>query len=190
MQTAVQADQVTVTGTGYFGASRRQVRQLAWQLGASYSGDLTHGTTTHLVCRDPSVSLSEKVGVADAWSIPVVEHAWLLDCVANKAVLPVDQYKVLRAPTMLQTVPPVPVTFTARTGEPNRPGNGLYELTPASSLPSADCHEIELLRAADSPTNCQLADLLLSTTVSPTAGTAVIAVMNMLYTGSVKGKHG
>ncbi len=171
MQTAFQADQVTVTGTGYFGASRREVRQLAWRLGAAYCGDLTHGVTTHLVCKDATQPITEKVKMAEAWGIPVVDHSWLLDSIARQIVLLTEKYALVPPSFLAKGVPPA--TLTTRSSK-HRTAKYMLDKQPASSKRSqshaADSEEVELLRAADSPTNCQLADLLLSTTLSPASG--------------------
>ncbi len=110
MQTALHADQVTVTGTGYFGVSRREVRQLAWRLGAAYCGDLTHGVTTHLVCKDAAQPITEKVKMAEAWGIPVVDHSWLLDSVARQTVLLTEKYALVPPSILANGVPPASVT--------------------------------------------------------------------------------
>ena len=171
MQTAFHADQVTVTGTGYFGASRREVRQLAWRLGAAYCGDLTHGVTTHLVCKDAAQPSTEKVKMAEAWGIPVVDHSWLLDSVARQTVMLTEKYAVVPLSTLAKGVSPA--TVTARSSK-HRTAKHMLDKQLASSegcqSHAADNEEVELLRAADSPTNCQLADLLLSTTLSPASG--------------------
>ncbi|DBA70623.1 TPA: hypothetical protein ACH3X2_012009 [Trebouxia sp. C0005] len=171
MQTAFQADQVTVTGTGYFGAARREVRQLAWRLGAAYCGDLMHGVTTHLVCKDAAQPITEKVKMAEAWGIPVVDHSWLLDSVARQVVLLPEKYALVPPSILAKSVPPA--TVTARSSK-HRTAKHLHDKQLVSSRRSqshaADNEDIELLRAADSPTNCQLADLLLSTTLSPASG--------------------
>ena len=164
------SDQVTVTGTGYFGASRHEVRQLTWQLGAQYSGDLTYGVTTHLVCKDSLLPDSEKVTVAHAWGIPVVQHAWLVDSVHQGTFLSVETYGIgtnSSAPTTL-----LPAFVTAKAGR-HTPAH--HELTSSSNCSdaqqttSADMIEVEVLRKA-APISCQLADLVLATTDSPTVG--------------------
>ena len=170
MQTSLQADQVTLTGTGYFGASRRDVRQLAWRLGAAYCGDMTHGVTTHLVCKDVKQPVTEKVRVAAAWGIPVLDHAWLLDSVAQQALLPVEKYAVV--PPSLLADRLTPVTVTARSSKHISGEQELNQPQPHTDASSVHSDSVELLRAADSPTNCQLADLLLSTILSPVTGSS------------------
>ena len=179
MQTAFQADQVTVTGTGYFGASRREVRQLAWRLGAAYCGDLTHGVTTHLVCKDAAQPITEKVKMAEAWGIPVVDHSWLLDSVATQTVLLTEKYALVPPSILAKGVPPA--TVTARTSKHVTAKRMLDKQLASSNISqshAADNEEVELLRAADSPTNCQLADLLLSTTLSPASGSSADAFIS------------
>lgn len=171
MQTTSQADQVTVTGTGYYGASRREVRQLARRLGAAYCGDLTHGVTTHLVCKDAAQPIAEKVKVAEAWGIPVVDHSWLLDSVARQSVLLTEKYALVQPSILAKGVPPA--TVTAKSSKHGTAEDMLDKQLPSSKRSqshAADIEEVELLRAADSPTNCQLADLLLPTTLTPASG--------------------
>lgn len=172
MQTSLQADQVTLTGTGYFGASRRDVRQLAWRLGAAYSGDLMHGITTHLVCKDVTQPATEKVRVAAAWGIPVIDHAWLLDSITEKTLLPAEKYALV-PPTLLADRLPS-VTVTARSSRHISGEHGPSKSQPHTDVSSvhSDSIEVELLRAAGSPRNCQLADLLLSTILSPMTGSS------------------
>ncbi|KAL3141056.1 hypothetical protein ABBQ32_005566 [Trebouxia sp. C0010 RCD-2024] len=164
-------DLVTITGTGYFGAFRREVRQLTWKLGAQYSGDLTYGVTTHLVCKDSFLPDSEKVNVAHAWGIPTVRHAWLLDSVQHGSFLSVDTYGLdanSLAPTNL-----LPACLTARAGRHTRTHLNMKSsshCSDAQQANSADTIEVEVLRKAAS-ISCQLADLVLATTNSPTAGT-------------------
>ena len=161
-------DQVTVTGTGYCGAFRQGVRQLTWQLGAQYSGDLTYGVTTHLVCKDSFPPDTEKVSVARAWGIPIVQHEWLLDSVQQGGFLPVDPYCLAPKSSAAARLLPASVTLRA-----NRHKATSYNITPSSPLHtnSADVIDIEVLRDDSSPIACQLADLLLATPTSPTAGT-------------------
>ena len=162
------ADQVTVTGTGYFGTSRRDIRQLVGELGARYSGDLTYGVTTHLVCKDSCLPDSEKVSVASAWGIPVVQHDWLLDSLQQGNFLSVDRYCVAGNTLAPANLLPASVTLT-----PGRQ-KATNANTTASSLPqfcSTDVMDIEVLRSNSSPVACQLADLLLATPTSPATGT-------------------
>ena len=181
MQTPTQADQVTVTGTGYFGASRTHVRQLAWRLGASYSGDLTHGVTTHLVCKDSSVPASEKVNIARSWGIPVVDHTWLIQSIANEAVLPVESYALPALSSSLHRGLPDSV-ITRASKDRTATGCAQQKLcTDAQHSGSTDCLDIELLRAADSTTTYQLADLLLSTALSPNSGMSAY-IFKMCFT--------
>jgi dihydrodipicolinate reductase len=44
-----QQKQLVVTSSGFKGAAKNQIKQLAADLGALYSGELVRGLTTHLV---------------------------------------------------------------------------------------------------------------------------------------------
>ena len=160
-------DQVTVTGTGYFGTSRQDVRRLTRQLGARYSGDLIYGVTTHLVCKDSRLPDSEKVSVARAWSIPIVHHAWLLASLQQGGFCSEDRYRL--APSASAPGNLLPDSVTLRAGRPNAAHHNRFTKFPPPSY-SADTNDVEVLRSCSSPVACQLADLLLSTPTSPTAG--------------------
>ena len=160
------ADQVTVTGTGYFGTSRRDIRQLVCRLGAQYSGDLTYGVTTHLVCKDSCLPDSEKVSVASAWGIPIVQHDWLMDSLQQGTILSVDRYCLSRSASAPADL--LPASVTPRPGRQKAAHN-----TTASSPPqscSTNTFDVEVLRSDASPVACQLADLLLATPTSPATG--------------------
>lgn len=160
-------DQVTVTGTGYFGTSRQDVRQLTRQLGAQYSGDLIYGVTTHLVCKDSRLPDSEKVSVARAWGIPIVHHAWLLASLQQGAFCSEDRYCL----ALDASAPPslLSASVTLRAGRPKAAHHDRSTTSPPHST-SADAIDVEVLRSSSSPVTCQLADLLLGTPTSPTAG--------------------
>lgn len=161
------ADQVTVTGTGYFGTCRRDIRQLVCQLGAQYSGDLTYGVTTHLVCKDSCLPDSEKVTVASAWGIPIVQHEWLLDSLQQGTFLSVDRYCLAR-----NTSVPAKLLSDSVILRPGKQKATNYN-TASSSPPeccSTDAIDVEVLRSNSSPVACQLADLLLATPTSPATG--------------------
>ena len=170
MSSLLSADQVVITGTGYFGASRREIRQLAWKLGAQYRGDLTHSETTHLVCRDTGLPDSEKVSVAHTWGIAVVQHSWLSDSVDCQTVLPVQKYLLpLKIPAAVSLVPGMFSSTSARVGS--------YSSSPQrQQLPSIQSHwhseaiQVEVLRAAEVTEPSPLAALLMSTTLSPNTG--------------------
>ena len=164
-----ETDQVTVTGTGYFGAARQHVRQLTRQLGARYSGDLIHGVTTQLVCQDKLVSVNEKVRVASAWGIPIVQHAWLVDSVEKGSFLPIDEYCLIASTLKADTVLSATVTARPRSYQSAHGSNSLSYPSQSESDVSR-MGETEVLRCADAPTNCQLADLLLATALSPHTG--------------------
>ena len=150
MSSSRPADQVVITGTGYFGAFRRQIRQLAWKLGAQYRGDLTHGVTTHLVCRDTALPDSEKVSVAHTWGVSVVQHRWLCDSVACQTVLPVHKYLI-----HFETPAPVYTSHSCDNIQAQRQPEPV---------------QVEGLRAAEANAVFSLADLLLSNTLSPKTG--------------------
>ena len=165
-----EKDQLSVTGTGYFGAARRHVRQLTWQLGARYSGDLIHGVTTQLVCKDNLVPDNEKIRVASAWGIPIVPHAWLADSAQKGSFLPVDKYCLIPSAPKDDTALSASVTPRPRRHQATRCSHSPSH--PSQSESDLSCMgEVEVLRRADLPTNCQLADLLLGTAISPHAGT-------------------
>lgn len=165
-----KSDQVTVTGTGYFGGCRREVRQLTRQLGAQYSGDLTYGVTTHLVCKDNLLSSREKVNVAHAWGIPIVQHAWLLDSVRQGTPLSVDTYCFdLNSSAAASLLPVCLAAQSSRQAATCHSTTRLFPCSDATQTNSSDMIEVEVLRKA-APVSCQLADLLVASPESPTAG--------------------
>ena len=65
---------------GFFGEARQQVRALVEALGATYSGELVDGLSTHLVCaHGANCNGVLKVKKAQEWGIPVVRVEWLTD---------------------------------------------------------------------------------------------------------------
>ena len=167
------SDQRTVTGTGYSGASRRRVRQLSLQMGAKYSGDLIHGVTTHLVCKDGLVLDSEKISVARAWGLPVVQHAWLQDSVQAGFALPVEHYRIGLTPcraesSFTKALAAKANSYQASCCRQMAPDS----LTHAPQTNYSRVGDVEVLRSADLPASCQLADLLLATAISPQAETS------------------
>ena len=61
-----------ITGTGFFGADRTEIKALTDQLGAQYSGELVRGATTVLIVPDSWLSegeLSEKCRKVHAQAI-------------------------------------------------------------------------------------------------------------------------
>lgn len=162
------ANKVTVTGTGYFGTSRRAVRQLVCHLGAQYSGDLTYGVTTHLVCKDSCLPDSEKVSVASAWGIPIVQHDWLIDSLQQGTFLSVDRYCLVRNTSAYADL--LPASVTLRPGRQKAANSHTTASSPAQCC-LTDMTDVEVLRSSSSPVACQLADLLLATPTTPTTGT-------------------
>ena len=169
MSKSLPADQVVITGTGYFGAFRRQIRQLASKLGAQYRGDLTHGVTTHLVCRDTALPDSEKVSVAHTWGIPVVQHRWLCDSVACQNVLPVRKYLIpFGSLALVYTSQECPSDSDRRNAHSSASTRQQSDNEQAQWQPESV--QVELLRAAETNSASCLADLLLSNTLSPKSG--------------------
>ena len=66
MESVSGASRVVITGTGFAPEERRQLQQWVLKLGARYSPDLVHSSTsphchtTHLVCKS----------MVDAWGSP------------------------------------------------------------------------------------------------------------------------
>ncbi|KAK9817155.1 hypothetical protein WJX72_010474 [[Myrmecia] bisecta] len=56
------ASKLVITGTGFFGNSRKLLRQSVQETGAQYSGDLLCGCTTHLVCKSLDAARSGTKG--------------------------------------------------------------------------------------------------------------------------------
>ena len=86
---------VVLTGTGFWGAGRAAIRDLAAAIpGCAYSGDLMHGRTTHLVLAPGAAAgaASRKAQAAARWGLPLVRLAWLLDSAAAGALQPVQCY--------------------------------------------------------------------------------------------------
>lgn len=50
--------QLVVTSSGFKGAAKKQIQQLAADLGAVYSGELVQGLTTHLVGAQQQAAMS------------------------------------------------------------------------------------------------------------------------------------
>ena len=172
------ADQVTVTGTGYFGTSRRDIRQLVCRLGAQYSGDLTYGVTTHLVCKDSCLPDSEKVSVASAWGIPIVQHNWLLDSLQQRTFLSVDRYCLSRNTLAPADLLPASVTFSS--GRQKAAHNRTIS-SPPQSCSTDTTMSVEVLRSDSSPVACQLADLLLATPTGSATGNWQDLVLMQFY---------
>ena len=156
-------DKVIVTGTGYYGAARQQIRQMSLQLGVRYSGDLVNGVTTHLVCKDKLATETEKVSVARAWGLPIVQHAWLLDSIANDRMLPVDDYGLDSGDSV----------NSLQSSLRHRVYHSLNTSLPLKTTPhpqTKDVDQIEVLRSSKAPI-CNLpTDLLFDTAVSPNKG--------------------
>lgn len=108
---ALSGEPVVVTGSGFSGATRRAIRELAALAGFCYSGDLARGRTTHLVLLRSSritpaasesaaaTALLSEAGAASRkrecarlWGIPCVRLAWLLDSCETGQALPVQPY--------------------------------------------------------------------------------------------------
>jgi hypothetical protein len=82
---------IVVTGTGFRGQQRKQIRQVCEAAGIAYVGDLQRGTTTHLVVSgNPHLANPEKVARAHQWGIPCVALLWLLDSVSEGYCQPTE----------------------------------------------------------------------------------------------------
>ena len=90
---AAAATAAIVTGTGFYGAERAAIRELAALAGATYSGDLVRGHTTHLVLASAAAAgTSRKVHKAAEWGLAVVRLQWLLDSITAGQLQPVARY--------------------------------------------------------------------------------------------------
>eukprot|EP00798_Chlamydomonas_sp_ICE-L_P012693 gene12693-15925_t len=73
---------------------RAKLKTAVSELGGHYLPDLVWGRTTHLVCK----TLLDAFGMpkymkAIEWGLPIVNARWIVDSLAAKALLPVEQYK-------------------------------------------------------------------------------------------------
>lgn len=76
---------------GFFGQHRHHIRELVNSSGATYSGDLLEGFTTHLVYKDLNAAkCGEKYATALEWGIPVLPFSWLTESAAHQQLLPAD----------------------------------------------------------------------------------------------------
>lgn len=95
---------IAVTGTGFYGEDRAGIRVLAHLGGITYSGDLIHGTTTHLVLAPGGIAaagageLTRKVAKAAEWGIPCLRFAWLPDSILAGRLQPTEPYLVPSQP--------------------------------------------------------------------------------------------
>lgn len=101
LQTPESLEILRITGTGFAGIDRTNLRCLCAQSNIFYLGDLSRARTTHLVVNTnprsgtgvPPVP-SEKRRRAAEWSIPIVSLDWLLDSIQAGAPLREDRYLV------------------------------------------------------------------------------------------------
>ncbi|KAL3160839.1 hypothetical protein ABBQ38_009244 [Trebouxia sp. C0009 RCD-2024] len=108
--TASWAEYVVVTGTGFFGRDRQQIRHLVQSCGGTYSGDLLLDHTTHVVYKDLNLAKrGEKYATALSWGIPVLPFSWLQDSAQCRCILP-DTYK----PNMAEPATASPATKMQR----------------------------------------------------------------------------
>jgi hypothetical protein len=87
-----------LTGTGFAGSSRANLRLLCSKTRIKYCGDLIYGWTTHLVVNDnffnAESTSSKKMQVAAKWGVPIVRLEWLLDSIYQGEPLSIDPYLV------------------------------------------------------------------------------------------------
>ncbi|KAG7671295.1 hypothetical protein Ndes2526B_g02219 [Nannochloris sp. 'desiccata'] len=95
---ATAFSEITLTGTGFSGSSRANLRSLCSKAGIIYCGDLINGWTTHLVVHDNIFNAesmrSKKIQVAAKWGVPIVRLQWLLDSIHQGEPLCIDPYLV------------------------------------------------------------------------------------------------
>lgn len=161
MSSRTASEVITVTGTGYSGQARQQVRRMAASVGVRYSGDLIYGVTTHLVAKSTAHALSDKTAAAHAWGIPVLLHDWLAESVQVGCILPAKKTHLV-LPESLQ--------FTASQQQQQSTMQQSRDNT-FSAIVKADV-EPEKLRSHTDATHQQLADLFLSPTTSNSPGDA------------------
>ena len=149
MPSSTASDVVTITGTGYSGPARQQVRHMAELLRVRYSGDLTYGITTHLVAKSTAHATSDKTAAAHAWGIPVLLHSWLAESVQVGYMLPAKKMFLL-LPDSLQCTEPQPQQHITTDTEP------------------------EKLRSDINAADQRLTDLFLSPTKSNSPGDALV----------------
>lgn len=162
------AKQITITGTGYNGQARLEVRYMVEQLGARYLGDLTYGVTTHLVCSPAVRAVTEKISAAYAWRIPVVKHDWLMLSLQDTCLkLPVYRLILTSSDWPQSPLPPAGSTITC---------SYRTKLDPASPCHLHDTPhdngvtvEPERVRATVHAAVRQTTDLMLSPGMSPLA---------------------
>jgi twin BRCT domain len=78
---------------GFHGEGRSLVRDAATAAGATYSGDLQKGVTTHLVVSDDAgTAASAKLQCAAEWGIPALQWAWLKQSALRHSLLPHGLY--------------------------------------------------------------------------------------------------
>lgn len=87
---------LVVTGSGFFGGSRAAMRELTRLAGITYSGDLVHGYTTHVVVAPAQhaqrAGSSRKLAKAAQWGVPCLRLAWLLDSIRAGSAQPQQPY--------------------------------------------------------------------------------------------------
>lgn len=85
--------EAVITGTGFSGEARHQVRASAEACGASYSGDLQKGVTDYLVVKQTGGvpgKLGLKIVRALQWGIPVARWEWLRASAQARVLLPIQ----------------------------------------------------------------------------------------------------
>jgi twin BRCT domain len=82
---ATAFSEIIVTGSGFSGSSRANLRLMCSKTGIKYCGDLISGWSTHLVVNDftfNAASLStNKMRAAAKWGVPILRLQWLLDSI-------------------------------------------------------------------------------------------------------------
>eukprot|EP00878_Enallax_costatus_P033086 GHUV01036472.1.p1 GENE.GHUV01036472.1~~GHUV01036472.1.p1 ORF type:complete len:277 (+),score=105.12 GHUV01036472.1:647-1477(+) len=85
---------VVLTASGFHGAAKQELQRLASSIGATYSGDLVQGVTTHLICKRLIDCFgSIKYQRALEWGIHIVTYEWLEASSAAGRPLPEQDYK-------------------------------------------------------------------------------------------------
>jgi len=95
---ATAFSETTLTGTGFSGTSRANLRLLCSKTRINYCGDLVYGWTTHLIVNDnifnAESTSSKKMQVAEKWGVPIVRLQWLLNSIHHGETLCIDPYLV------------------------------------------------------------------------------------------------
>jgi hypothetical protein len=163
------SESLTITGTGFAGSARSDIRSLCSLVGVAYRGDLVKDSTTHLVAAEScsgSNSNNSKIAKAREWGIPVVTVQWLLDSVEEGEPLPCEAY-LLPALNQPSSNPGGPAPTATTSQQPKRPSsvasNIPKNLPPASSPAVQPVHRSPLATVG----NVGLSDMLHRMSISP-----------------------